>query len=180
MLYEFEGKKPVIGEGSYICPSATIIGDVRLGKNCYVGPGARLRGDYGTIVIGDYTAVEDNVVIHARPGEKIHIGEHVTIGHASILHNCKVMDWVVIGMGAIVSDYAVVGKWAAIGEGAVVKNRQEIPERAIVVGVPAKVIGETSEEYRKQWREFKRIYSELAATRYPSSLIEIRREDNGG
>ncbi len=173
MLYEFEGKRPVIGKGCYICPSATIIGDVTLGENCYIGPGARLRGDYGTIILGAHSAVEDNVVIHARPGEKTVIGEHVTIGHASILHNCTIKDWVVIGMGAIVSDYAVVGEWAAIGEGAVVRNRQEIPEGGIAVGVPAKVISQTSEEYRKQWTEFKEIYNRLADTRYPASLKRI-------
>ena len=113
------------------------------------------------------------MVIHARPGEKTVIGEHVTIGHASILHNCTIKDWVVIGMGAIVSDYAVVEEWAAIGEGAVVRNRQEIPEGGIAVGVPAKVIGETSEEYRRQWTEFKEIYNRLADTRYPASLKQI-------
>ena len=173
MLYEFEGKKPVIGKGSYIYPSATIIGDINLGENCYIGPGARLRGDYGTIVIGPYSAMEDNCVIHARPGERAEIGAHVTIGHAAIIHNCIIKDWAVIGMGAIVSDYAVIGEWAAIGEGAVVRSKQEIPDGGIAVGVPARVIGQTSEEYRRQWSGFKEIYNRLADTRYPASLKPI-------
>ncbi len=173
MLYEFEGKRPVIGKGSYVFPSATIIGDVEIGDNCYIGAGARIRGDYGTIIIGPHSAVEDNCVIHARPGERTEIGSHVTMGHACILHNCVIRDWVVVGMGAIVSDYAVVGEWAAIGEGAVVRSKQEIPDGGIAVGVPAKVIGETSEAYREQWTGFKMIYERLADTRYPESLKPI-------
>jgi len=170
MIYEFEGKIPVIGERSFLFPSATVIGDVTVGANCYIGAGARIRGDYGTIKIGPHSAVEDNCVIHARPGDRTDIGAHVTVGHACVLHNCKIEDWAVIGMGAIVSDYAVVGEWAVIGEGAVVKNKQQIPSGAISVGVPAKVIGRISEEYRRQWSEFKTIYNQLADTRYPRSL----------
>ena len=170
MIYEFEGKTPNIGKGSFVFPSATIIGDVTIGENCYIGAGARIRGDYGTIVIGAYSAVEDNCVIHARPGDRTEIGDHVTMGHGCILHNCTIHDWTVIGMGAIVSDYANVGEWAAIGEGAVVKNKSQIPNGAIAVGVPAKIIGETSEAYRKQWSEFKEIYNRLADTRNPHSL----------
>lgn len=173
MIFEFEGKRPRIGKGSFVFPSATIIGDVTIGENCYIGAGARIRGDYGTINIGAHSAVEDNCVIHARPGECTGIGSHVTMGHACILHNCTVKDWVVIGMGAIVSDYAVVGEWAAIGEGAVVKNRQQLPDGAIAVGIPAKIIGETSESYRKQWTEFKKIYYRLADTRNPNHLVPI-------
>ena len=144
-----------------------------IGENCYIGAGARIRGDYGTITIGPHSAVEDNCVIHARPGEQAVIGAHVTMGHACILHNCTIRDWVVIGMGAIVSDYADVGEWAAIGEGAVVKNRQQIPAGAIAVGIPAKIIGETSPDYREQWTGFKEIYNRLADTRNPQSLKPI-------
>ncbi|MFA5101898.1 MAG: gamma carbonic anhydrase family protein, partial [Candidatus Thermoplasmatota archaeon] len=107
-----------------------------------MGPGARLRADYGSIRIGNETAVEENVVIHARPNEKTIIGNSVTIGHAAIIHNATIHDWAVIGMGAIVSDYAELGKWAVIAEGAVVKNKTKIPEKAIAVGVPATVIAE--------------------------------------
>lgn len=173
MIFEFEGKRPKIGKGSFVFPSATIIGGVTIGENCYIGAGARIRGDYGTIDIGPHSAVEDNCVIHARPGEHTEVGAHVTMGHGCILHNCTIKDWAVIGMGAIVSDYAVVGEWAAIGEGAVVKSKQEIPNGAAAVGIPAKIIGETSENYRKLWGEFKEIYNRLADTRNPNSLVPI-------
>ena len=173
MIYEFEGRAPRIGKGSYVHESAVIIGDVTIGERCFIAPGAVLRGDYGTIVIGDGTAVEDNVVIHARPGERTEIGDHVTIGHGAVIHTPIIEDWAVIGMGAIVSDFAHVGRWAAIGEGAVVKNRQEIPEESIAVGVPARIIGKVSEEYKRQWTEFKGIYSDLAEKRYPQGLRRL-------
>jgi phenylacetic acid degradation protein len=172
-LYEFEGKKPRIGKGTFIFPSADIIGDVHIGKNCYIGPGARIRGDYGTIHIGDNTAIEENVVIHARPNERTSIGSSVTIGHAAIIHNATIHDWAVIGMGAIVSDYAEIGQWGVVAEGAVVKNKTKIPEKAIAVGIPAKSIAEITETYQKQWTDFKKIYSDLANHRFPSSLKKI-------
>jgi phenylacetic acid degradation protein len=173
-IYEFENKKPSIGKDTFIFKSADIIGDVSIGKNCYIGPGARIRGDYGSIRIGDNTAVEENVVVHARPDDVTTIGNNVTIGHGSIIHNATIKDWAVIGMGAIVSDWAVIGKWAVVAEGAVVKNKQKIPNKAIAVGVPAKVVSEISEEYEKQWTKYKKIYTDLAEKRFPNSLKEIK------
>ena len=174
MIYEFEGKRPKIGKGSYVAESALIIGDVTIGEKCFIAPGAVLRGDYGTIIIGDGTAIEDNVVVHARPSKTTRIGDHVTIGHGAIIHTPTIEDWAVIGMGAIVSDFAEVGRWAAIGEGAVVKNNQRIPEESIAVGVPAKVLErKVSEEYKRQWMEFKRIYESLAEKRYPEGLKKL-------
>ena len=172
-IYEFENKNPLIGKHSYIFNSADVIGDVTIGENCLLYPGARIRGDYGTVIIGDNTAIEENVVIHARPGDVTTIGNNVTVGHSSIIHNATIQDWAIIGMGAIISDWAVVGRWAVIAEGAVVKNKQKIPDRAIAVGVPANVISEISPEYEKTWTEFKRTYNDLAQTRYPRSLKVI-------
>jgi len=172
-IYEFENKKPIIGKGTFIFESADVIGDVVIGKNCYIGPGARIRGDYGSIKIGDNTAVEENVVIHARPDGVATIGSNVTIGHASIIHNATVCDWAVIGMGAVVSDWAEIGEWAVVAEGAVVKNKQKIPNKSIAVGVPAKVVSKISLEYEKQWSKYKKIYSNLANERFPKSLKKI-------
>lgn len=172
-IYEFENKKPRIGKGTFVYPSADIIGDVTIGENCYVGPGARIRADYGSIQIGNQTAVEENVVIHARPAEKTIIGDSVTIGHGAIIHNAILHDWAVIGMGAIVSDYADIGEWAVIAEGAVVKNNTTIPEKAIAVGVPAKIVAEITVDYKKQWTEYKKIYADLAKNRLPSALKEV-------
>lgn len=159
MINSFEGKTPVIDPSAYIHPSADVFGDVRVGAGCWVGPGARIRGDYGRIVIGDNTAVEDNVVIHARPDEQATIGNWVTMGHGAIVHNCTVHDWAMIGMGAIVSDWAEVGVWAIVAEGAVVRQSQLIPAERIVVGVPAKVIEKiVGEEHKAEWRHWKEVY----------------------
>ena len=172
-IYEFEDRKPSIGKDTYIFKSADVIGDVVIGKNCYIGPGARIRGDYGSIKIGDNTAVEENVVIHARPGDTTNIGNNVTIGHGAIIHNAKVHDWAVIGMGAIVSDWAEIDEWAVVAEGAVVKNKQNIPKKAIAVGVPAKVVSEISKEYEKQWTEYKKIYADIARRKLSKYLKKI-------
>ena len=169
-IYEFENKKPRIGKGTFIFPSADVIGDVIIGKNCYVGPGARIRGDYGSIRVGNDTAIEENVVIHARPNEKTIIGDFVTIGHAAIIHNSTIHNWAVIGMGAIVSDYAEIGRWAVIAEGAVVKNKSKIPDMSIAFGIPAKVGAEITSDYKNQWTEYKKIYSDLAKKRFSKSL----------
>jgi len=170
MINAFEGKVPDIGDGTYIHPSADVFGDVKLGSHCWVGPGARIRGDYGRIRIGDNTAVEENVVIHARPDEQTTIGAWVTLGHGCIVHNATIHDWAVIGMGAIVSDWSDIGEWAVVGEGTVVRQRQEIPASHIAVGVPAKTIRKTvTEEYKAEWKRWKEVYVDLAR-RYPKGL----------
>ena len=164
----FEGQTPDIGTGTYVHPSADVFGNVTIGEGCWIGPGARIRGDYGTIVIGDHGSIEDNCVIHVRPGERTTVGNWVTIGHTAVIHNVKMIhDYAIIGMGAVVSDWAVVGEWAVIGEGAVVRQRQEIPSEHIAVGVPAQVLDKTlSDEYKAQWSHFKETYVDLAR-RYP-------------
>ncbi len=173
MIYEFEGKVPSVGKGSYVAESAVVIGDVVIGERCFIAPGAVIRGDYGSVRIGDGSAVEDNVVIHARPGETTVIGKRITLGHGAIIHTPVIEDCAVIGMGALVSDFAHIGEWAAIGEGAVVRNRQEIPPGSIAVGVPAKVIGKVDDAYKEQWSRFKSIYEELAEKRYPNGLKKV-------
>jgi len=172
-IWEFDGKKPIIGEGTFVFPSADVVGDVVIGKNCYIGPGARIRGDYGSIRIGDSTAIEENVVIHARPDDMTTIGSMVTLGHGAIIHNAAISDWAIIGMGAIVSDWAKVGEWAVIGEGALVKNKQEIPGSKIAVGVPAKVIADVTQEYKDQWSKYKLVYQDLANNKYPNTLKRL-------
>jgi len=170
MINTFEGKTPSIGQNSYVHPSADVFGNVQLGSGCWVGPGARIRGDYGRIVIGDKTAVEDNVVVHARPDEQTTIGAGVTLGHACIIHNATIHDWAVIGMGAIVSDWSDIGEWAVVAEGAVVRQRQEVPPGRIAVGVPAKIIDKpVSAEYKAEWKRWKEVYVDLAR-RYPRGL----------
>jgi carbonic anhydrase/acetyltransferase-like protein (isoleucine patch superfamily) len=171
MIYDFNGQSPRINDLAYIHPSADVIGSVTIGAGCWIGPGARIRGDYGRIAIGNNTSIEDNCVFHARPNEQTMIGEWVTVGHSAIVHNATIHDWAILGMGSIVSDWAVVGEWAVMGEGAVVRQRQEIPAGSIAVGIPARVLERPVDDtYRKDWTRFKEIYAELAS-RYPKELV---------
>ncbi|TFF83721.1 gamma carbonic anhydrase family protein [Candidatus Thorarchaeota archaeon] len=171
-VYEFEGRKPSIGKNSYVSHTASVIGKVTIGKECYIAPGAVVKGDYGEVRIGDGTSVQDNVVVHARPGELTTIGSSVTLGHGCIIHNATIADEAVIGMGAIVSDYAVINSWAVVGEGAVVKMRSEIPEGKIAVGIPAKIIGDLQEHHKEELSRFKETYRDLAR-RYPEGLKKL-------
>ena len=170
----FENKTPQIGVGTYVHPSADVFGDVIIGEGCWIGPGARIRGDYGVIVIGDYTSVEDNCVVHARPGEQTTIGDWVTIGHGAIIHNVKMLhNFAIIGMGAVVSDWAEVGRWAVVGEGAVVRQGQMVPDEHTAVGVPARVLEkQVSDEYKLEWTRFKETYVDLAR-RYPIGFAPV-------
>jgi carbonic anhydrase/acetyltransferase-like protein (isoleucine patch superfamily) len=173
VLYRFEGKEPKIGEGTYVSHSAELIGNVSIGEHCYIGPGAKIRGDYGNILIKNKTSIEENCVVHARPNGICEVGNMVTVGHGSILHNCTVKDCAIIGMGAVVSDFAVVGVWSVVGEGCVVKNRQVIDDRTVVVGVPAEVVSEVSEDYQKLWTGYKNMYVNLAS-RYRKTLKIVK------
>ncbi len=163
-VYEFEGKKPQIGSSSHVFETASVIGDVIVGDYVWIGPGAVLRGDYGTIEIGDYTAIEDNCVVHARPGEKTLIQEHVTIGHLATIHTATIRPWAVVGMGATVSDYSEVGEWAVVAEGAVVKSKSKVPDESIFAGIPAASIGKITDEFRKTWTEYKAYYNNFATS----------------
>lgn len=171
-LYGFEGRKPDVDDSSYVSDTAEIIGDVTVGKKCFIAPGAKIKGDYGTIEIGDHTNVQENCVVHARPDERTKIGDWVTVGHGAIIHGADIDDYAVIGMGAIVSDDAVVRRWGVVGEGAVVRNGQEIPEENVAVGVPAKVIKQIDEDYKERWKEMKENYSSFSE-RYKENLKRL-------
>jgi carbonic anhydrase/acetyltransferase-like protein (isoleucine patch superfamily) len=175
-IWQLGTRTPRIGEGTYVSESADVIGDVEIGKECFIGPGARLRGDYGRIVIGNGTSVEDNCVIHARPDEQTTIGNFVTLGHGCIIHNATIHDNAVIGMGSVVSDWAVVEEWGVVAESALVKSKQVVPTRSIAAGVPSKIIGMIDENYRQTWDKFKNIYVQLAK-RYTNELRLIPSEE---
>jgi carbonic anhydrase/acetyltransferase-like protein (isoleucine patch superfamily) len=175
MLFEFDGKKPRVGSGCFVASSAEIIGDVIIGDWSYVGPGAKILGDFGRVRIGSETAIEENVVIHARPNKECVIGNRVTVGHSSVLHDCVIEDNAVIGMGSVVSDFSTVGEWAAVGEGAVVVSGTSIPPRKVAVGIPAKPIKDISEEWKALWTTYKATAQETVK-KFNSTLKEVRLE----
>ena len=162
-LYEINGKRPVIDTSSWVAPSADIIGNVTIGRNCYIGWGAVIRGDYGTIIIEDGTAIEENVTIHARPGNFTRIGRDVTIGHNAMIHNTTIHDYAVIGMNSTITDYSEIGEWSIIGEHSLVKRNQSVPAGKIYAGVPAVEKGDVIERHRIEWSAAKQVYRELAA-----------------
>ena len=172
-IHEFEGHVPSVAPTAYVDEDAKVVGDVGIGAQCYIGAGARIRGDYGSIIIGDKTSVQENCVIHARMNEKCEVGSHVQIGHGAILHNCTVRDYAVIGVGAIVSDYSTVGVWSIVGEGAVVASGASIPDGKVAVGIPAKVVRDVSAADKEVWSKYKDIYADLAL-RYPKGLKRIQ------
>jgi phenylacetic acid degradation protein len=171
-IYEFENRIPRIADTSYVHEAASVIGDVVIGEKCFIGAGAVLRGDYGSVKIGDRTSIQENCVIHARSEEACIVGNDVQIGHGSVLHNCEIKDFAVVGLGSRVCDYAVVGVWAIIGEGAVVTARTNVPDGKIFVGMPAKAIRDVTDDDKMIWSFYKQKYAELCQ-RYRSGLKRI-------
>jgi len=162
MLYEFDGKRPTIGKDTYVSHLATVIGDVVIGDNCYIGHGAILRGDYGRIEIGNGTAVEEGVIIHSPPGETNRIGNRVTIGHGAIIHSRSIGDLAVIGMGAILSIRSEIGERSIIAEGGVVKQNQVITSGVVAAGNPVKILRKITEKDEEHWDWGKQLYIDLA------------------
>ena len=162
MLYSFDNREPKIGEETYVSETALVIGDVRIGNNCFIGHGAILRADYGTIEISDGTAVEEGVIIHVPPEETSWIGEKVTLGHGAKIHSKSIGDFAVIGMGAILSVRSEVGAHSIVAEGAVVKQNQSIAGGVVAGGNPARVIREVSAKDNSHWNWGKQLYIDLA------------------
>ncbi len=162
MLYKFDNKSPAFGKDTYISELANVIGDVQIGKNCYIGHGVILRGDYGRIEIGDGTAVEEGVIVHVPPGELSHIGNRVTIGHGAIVHSRHIGDLAVIGMGAILSIRSEVNEGSIIAEGGVVKMNQVIPPGIVAAGKPVRVVRKIKQEDQELWNWGKQLYIDLA------------------
>ena len=131
---------PVIALSAWVHESATLIGDVTLGEDVSIWPGAVLRGDRASIRVGARTNVQDGSVIHCDPGYPCEIGRGVTIGHRAVIHGCTIEDGALIGIGAIVLNGAVVGAGSLVAAGAVIREGTKVPRDSLVVGVPAKVL----------------------------------------
>lgn len=137
--YAIDDREPTIDPEAWVHPDAVIIGDVTIGPRSSVWPCAVLRGDYGSIVIGAETSVQDGAVIHATEELATIVGSRVVIGHLAHLEGCRVEDASLIGVGSVVLHRAVVGRGATVGAGAVVTNDLVVPPGALAVGVPAQI-----------------------------------------
>ena len=131
---------PTVHPSSYIAPSAVLIGDVVIGKNCGVYPNAVIRGDENKIDIGDGSNIQDCCVIHTDADHQVTIGKNVTIGHAAMIHGATIEDDCLIGIHAIVLNDALIRRGSIIGAGALVIEKMEVPEHSLVVGIPGKVV----------------------------------------
>ena len=173
MLYAFEGKTPIVGSGSYVSPGAMVIGDVRIGEGCYIGHGAIVRGDYGAIVIGDRTAVEEGVILHAAPGTVNRIGSDVTLGHGAILHGGELGSGCLVGMGAVVSIGAVIGERSIVAEGCVVPQGKEFPGEVLLGGIPAKILRPIGEKDLASRKASVDLYVELSRRYLEGGMVPV-------
>ena len=146
MLLPFGGKVPRDEGAVFVAPNATVLGDVVLGPGSSVWYGAVLRGDDGTLTLGENTNVQDNAVLNCDPGGAVTLGKNVTVGHCALVHGCTVGDGSLIGMHATLLNHCVVGKNCIIGAGALVPEGKIIPDDSLVVGVPGKIIKQVSPE----------------------------------
>jgi carbonic anhydrase/acetyltransferase-like protein (isoleucine patch superfamily) len=154
-------KASIIHPTAYVHPGAHVIGDVTLGARVSVWPTAVLRGDNDAIVIGEDCNVQDGTIVHVDPGLPCTIGRRVAIGHRAIVHGATIADDCLIGMGAILLNRVVVGSGSIVGAGAVCREGMEIPPNSLVVGVPARVIRETTDAERARIAHTVRAYLEL-------------------
>jgi len=151
-VFEFNGYIPVIDSSAFIHPTASIIGNVVIGKNVFIGPGASLRGDIGEIIIEDNCNVQDNCTIHMFPGASVILKEYAHIGHNAVIHGAYVGYNVLVGMSSVVMDNSKIGDHSIVGALTFVPENMEIPERKIVVGNPARIIKDVPEKM-SDWKK---------------------------
>ncbi len=161
MIRSFRGRMPRIAESAFVSEAAYIVGDVEIGENSSVWPGAVIRGDMGSIKIGRNTQIEDNVVLHGAPGA-LEIGNDVHIGHGAMVNGLKIGNRVLIGINATVLHKAVIGDFCIIGANSLVAQGAVIPAHSFVVGVPGEIKGEPSEAQLWWVEEGPAAYKRLA------------------
>ncbi len=162
-LYEFEGKRPSVGKDSFVHPQAVVIGEVELGERCYVGAGAIIRGDYGKIVIGNGTNIQENCVLHSEPETIAIIEENSLIGHSAIVHGpCLIKQNVTIGMGAIVCTGCELETSSLLAAGSVLPPGHSVPEGKVAMGNPARVVRDLDENNKVYNQIGVKLYQDLA------------------
>jgi carbonic anhydrase/acetyltransferase-like protein (isoleucine patch superfamily) len=160
-IFEFNGYVPVVHESAFVHPNATVTGNVIIGKDVYIGPGAAIRGDWGQIIISDGCNVQENCTIHMFPGVTVVLEENAHIGHGAIVHGARVGRDTLVGMNAVLMDRVVIGAECVIGSLAFVAADTVIPDRSVVVGSPAKVVKQVSDQMLEWKKEGTRLYQKL-------------------
>jgi carbonic anhydrase/acetyltransferase-like protein (isoleucine patch superfamily) len=163
MIYEFKGFIPVVHESSFVHPQATVTGNVIIGKDVYIGPSCALRGDWGQIIIEDGCNVQENCTIHMFPGKTVTLKKGAHVGHGAIIHGANLGENCLIGMNAVLMDDVEVGDESIIGALSFVAAGTQIPERSLVVGNPAKVIKQVTDEMIAWKTKGTQLYQRLPA-----------------
>ncbi|TYC09635.1 transferase hexapeptide repeat family protein [Bizionia gelidisalsuginis] len=177
MIYKFKGYTPVVHESSFVHPQAAVTGNVIIGKNCYIGPGAAIRGDWGQIILEDGVNVQENCTVHMFPGKSIILKENAHVGHGAIIHGANLGKNCLIGMNSVIMDDAEIGDECIVGAMAFVKAETKIPNRSLVVGNPGKVIKQVSDEMIYWKTAGTRLYQQLPADCHESlEAVEPLRE----
>jgi phenylacetic acid degradation protein len=160
-IFSFDGFIPVIHESAFVHPNATVTGNVVIGRDVYVGPGAAIRGDWGGVVIDDGCNVQEGCVIHMFPGVTVVLEKSAHIGHGAVVHGARIGENALIGMNAVVMDNAVVGAGCIVGALCFVPSKMEIPPRKVVVGNPARIVKDVSDEMLAWKTEGTALYQAL-------------------
>ena len=161
MIYEFNGYKPVINETSFVHPQASVTGNVIIGKDCYIGPGAAIRGDWGQIVIEDGCNVQENCTIHMFPGVTVLLKAGAHIGHGAIIHGATIGKNCLIGMNAVIMDNVQLGDECIVGALSFIKADEIIPVRSMIVGNPYKIIKQVTDEMMEWKTKGTELYQQL-------------------
>ena len=169
--YEFNGTKPVVHESSFIHPLAAVTGNVIIGKDVYVGPGAAIRGDWGKIIIEDGCNIQENCVVHMFPGTTVQLKESAHIGHGAIIHGATIGKNCLVGMNAVIMDNVELGDECIVGALTFIKADEKIPSRSVVVGNPSKIIKQVSDEMIRWKTEGTKLYQQL-----PKQMFETWKE----
>ena len=167
-VFAFDGFVPVIHESAFVHPNASVTGNVVIGRDVYVGPGAAIRGDWGGILIDDGCNVQESCTIHMFPGVTVHLERSAHIGHGAIVHGARIGENALIGMNAVVMDNATVGAGSIVGALCFVPSEMQIPPRSVVVGNPAKVVKHVSDEMLAWKTEGTALYQALPARLHES------------
>lgn len=161
-VYAFEGLIPVVEPGTFIHPTAVLIGDVLIGAGCYIGPGASLRGDFGRLIVMAGSNIQDGCVMHGFPGTDTVVEENGHIGHGAVLHGCTVRRNVMVGMNAVIMDDVEIGESSIVAASSFVKAGMQIPPRTLVAGVPGRIVRELSAAEVARKTRGTQTYQELA------------------
>lgn len=161
MFYEFNGIKPVVHQSAFVHPQAVVTGSVTIGKNVYIGPGAALRGDWGSIIIEDGCNVQENCTIHMFPGCTVLLKEAAHIGHGAIIHGATIGKNCLIGMNAVIMDEVELDHECIVGALSFIKQGEKFPARSLIAGNPAKIIKQVSDEMIDWKSQGTRLYQDL-------------------